>query len=105
MIIQNQIEQTLADALHPTHLEVVNESGMHSVPPGSETHFKVIAVSEIFCDESLVSRHRIVNDLLADQIAGPVHALSLHTMTPDEWHKIDGVTADSPLCLGGSKKG
>ena len=103
MIVQNQIEQKLTDALTPVHLEVINESSMHSVPPGSESHFKVIAVSEQFQDQSLVFRHRMINQLLADEIAGPIHALSLHTMTPDEWG-AQSIVADSPLCLGGSKR-
>ncbi len=103
MIIQNQIEETLSKELSPLHLEVINESGMHSVPPGSETHFKVIAVSENFDRQPLVFRHRIINSLLADQLAGPVHALSLHTLTPEEWERSEGTTVASPLCRGGSK--
>ena len=104
MIIQEQITNTLRDSLKPLHLEVINESHMHSVPPGSETHFKVIAVSDSFLDQSLVYRHRTVNELLAEQIAGPVHALSIHAITPEEWEQQGGMTEDSPLCLGGSKK-
>jgi stress-induced morphogen len=42
------IETKLTDALHPDHLEVINESHMHSVAPGSETHFKVLVVSPTF---------------------------------------------------------
>lgn len=94
----------LSDALHPTHLDVVNESGMHNVPKGSETHFKVIAVSDEFSGKSLVFRHRMINSLLANQLAGGVHALSLQTMTPDEWLTSGQVTFDSPLCRGGSKR-
>ena len=104
MIVQNQIRQTLTEALNPVHLEVVNESGMHSVPANSETHFKVVAVSEKFRDQSLVFRHRTINELLAEQIAGPVHALSIQAMTPEEWHASGQTVADSPLCRGGSKK-
>ena len=103
MIIQNQIEEVLTEALNPLHLEVINESGMHSVPPGSESHFKVIAVSDNFDQQSLVFRHRMINELLSDQLAGPIHALSLHTLTPEEWKKTKGVTINSPPCRGGSK--
>lgn len=105
MTVQNQITQTLLDALHPSHLDVINESGMHNVPKGSETHFKVIAVSDQFAGKSLVFRHRMVHDLLADQLSGSVHALSLQTMSPDEWHDSGGASFDSPLCRGGSKQG
>ncbi len=103
MIIQKQITQTLSEALEPAHLDVINESGMHNVPKGSETHFKVVAVSEQFGGKTLVNRHRMINELLADQLAGGVHALSLQTMTPDEWQTSGGTTFDSPLCRGGSK--
>ena len=103
MIIQNQIKEALTKALSPLHLEVINESGMHNVPPGSESHFKVIAVSDNFNQQSLVFRHRMINELLSDQLAGPVHALSLHTLTPNEWKQTRGVTIESPLCRGGSK--
>ncbi len=104
MNVQNRLEQTLGKALSPTHLEVVNESGMHNVPKGSETHFKVIAVSEQFSEMPLLARHRMINELLADEIAGPIHALSLHPMTPGEWIRQRQASTDSPLCLGGAKK-
>ena len=104
MTVQDQITQTLHDALHPAHLDVINESGMHNVPKGSETHFKVIAVSDRFTGKSLVSRHRMINELLADQLSGGVHALSLQTISPDEWQESGGATFDSPLCRGGSKQ-
>ena len=103
MIIENQITQTLSEALEPAHLVVINESGMHNVPRGSETHFKVVAVSEQFGGKTLVNRHRMINELLADQLAGGVHALSLQTMTPEEWQANGGATFESPLCKGGSK--
>ncbi len=104
MLVQNQITQKLTEALSPVHLEVINESSMHSVPPGSESHFKVVAVSAKFQDQSLIFRHRMINEVLSDEIAGPIHALSLHTMTPDEWSSKSNSVADSPLCLGGSKR-
>ena len=89
--------------LAPLHCEVINESYMHSVPEGSESHFKVVVVSEQFGGKMLVTRHRLVNELLKTQIDGPIHALSLHTMTPDEWFDKGGQSPDSPDCLGGNK--
>lgn len=85
------------------HLELINESDMHNVPKGSESHFKVVAVSEEFENHNLVSRHRMVNSLLHDQINGPVHALSIHAMTPNEWFEKGGEVSESPACLGGNK--
>ena len=102
------LEQTIHDkiraALDPAHLEVENESRMHGVPPGSETHFKVLIVSGSFEGLGLVDRHRRVNQTLAAEFAAGLHALSLRTLTPDEW-KGERSPYESPKCLGGSKAG
>jgi BolA protein len=55
-----RIERTLSDAMALAHLEVVNESGSHNVPAGSETHFKVVLVSDAFDGVRLIARHRRV---------------------------------------------
>ena len=100
MTTQDSIEQKLR-ALNPQVLRVENESHRHNVPPGSESHFKVTVVSPRFDGEPLLARHRMVNEILRDELRGAVHALALHTMTPREWE--DGArAADSPPCLGGS---
>jgi BolA protein len=99
---RDTIQSRLAGAFQPLHLEVVDESHMHSVPEGAQSHFKVTLVSDVFKDQRLVQRHRAVNTLLADEFANGLHALALHTMTPDEWFAKGGVSPDSPPCLGGS---
>jgi BolA protein len=104
MRIQQQIESKLDNQFAPLHLEVANESHMHSVPPGSESHFRVVLVSEQFEGRPLVQRHRAVNAALAEELAGGVHALALHTMTPEEWFAKGGQAPESPPCLGGSKQ-
>jgi len=48
MRVQDTIERKIAQSLTPAHLEVINESHMHNVPPGSESHFKVIVVADAF---------------------------------------------------------
>lgn len=103
MQIQTEIEQTLSAALAPRHLEVENESHMHSVPANSETHFKVVAVSDQFDGMRKVARHQRVYQLLTAQLAGPVHALALHTYSPQEWQQRAAEAPASPDCLGGSK--
>lgn len=103
MSIQQIIERKLNEGLQPDHLSVENESHMHSVPPGSESHFKVTVVARIFEGKMPVARHRMVNELLAEELAGPIHALSLHTLTPTEWKQKGGRIPDSPACRGGSK--
>jgi BolA protein len=100
---KDNIEKTLRDNLHPMHIEVVDESHMHSVGEGAQSHFKVTLVSEAFDGKMLVARHREVNRLLASEFDKGLHALALHTMTPEEWFAKGGAIPDSPPCLGGSK--
>ncbi len=102
MIVQTEIEAILADQFQPRLLEVVNESHMHSVPPNSETHFKVVIVTDAFEGVRKVARHQKVYGALAAQLAGPVHALALHTYTPAEWTEREQAP-ESPNCMGGSK--
>ena len=102
MQIQDSIQKKLTAALSPDHLEVINESRNHNVPPDSETHFKVVAVAELFTGENPVKRHRRVYDILSGEMSGGVHALSLHLYTPEEWSAV--AVPASPPCLGGGKK-
>lgn len=103
MIVQTAIDEKLRTAFSPAHLTVLNESHMHSVPANSETHFKVVVVSEAFEGQRLIARHQAVNATLADELAGPVHALSIQAHTPGEWLKRGGAILESPDCHGGSK--
>ena len=82
------------------YLEVVNESYMHNVPRDAETHFKVIVASEGFVGSRKVQRHQQIYALVADLLAGPMHALALHTYTPEEW-LATGAAPASPNCRGG----
>lgn len=100
---QESIQSKLARALAPVHLEVENESRMHSVPAGSETHFKVLVVSEAFQGMSPLERHRRVNDIVREEFGAGLHALTIRAMTPDEWERQGGADFRSPACLGGSK--
>jgi BolA protein len=102
--VEETIRNKLRDRLQPSHLEVVNESHMHSVPKGSETHFKVLVVSEAFAGMGPVDRHRAVNAALREEFASGLHALSLRALTPEQWSR-EGGSFESPKCLGGSKAG
>ncbi|MEO6950987.1 MAG: BolA family protein [Polyangia bacterium] len=97
------IEATLKSALEPVHLEVVNESHMHSVKPGSETHFKVVIVAPAFESLGLLARHRKVNELLSAELAAGLHALSIHALSPSQW-EAGGHDLSSPACRGGMGK-
>lgn len=100
----SRISEILNQALEPVHLEIENESHMHSVPPNSETHFKVLAVSKKFEGLSRIDRQRFVNDLLKDELKSGLHALTQKTLTPSEWESQKAkLNFESPECLGGSK--
>ena len=76
---------------------------MHNVPPGSESHFKVVVVSQVFNDRGKVQRHQHMYALLANELAGLVHALSMETLTATEWAAKGGQRMESPACHGGRK--
>ena len=97
---QEIIEALLIKAFAPVHLSVENESHMHNVPPGSESHFKVQIVSEAFVGKRMVQQHQMVYGAMADMM-GEIHALALHTLMPDQWQGQAAVA--SPNCLGGGK--
>jgi BolA family transcriptional regulator, general stress-responsive regulator len=100
--LQEAIGDKLRTGLEPTQLWVENESHRHSVPPGSETHFKVVIVSPAFEGMSRIARHRRVHAILAHELAAGVHALSVVAKSPLEWEAAPEVPS-SPPCLGGSK--
>lgn len=98
MNMQQRIEQQLAP-LGTDHLEVRNESHMHS--RGQETHYKAVLVSEQFAGLNSVKRHQKVYATMGD-LMGDIHALAIHTYTPEEWAAV-GVAPASPVCAGGGK--
>lgn len=93
---QEQIVSAL-EALQPVHLEVLDESHMHS--RGRETHYKAVIVAEGFAGLNAVKRHQKAYAAMGP-LMGQVHALALHTYTPEEWTER-GAAPASPLCAGG----
>jgi len=104
MSVQEDIERKIGEGLEPLHLDVINESGQHNVPAGSESHFKVVVVSNAFADMNLVAQHRMVYKLLGDELRNRVHALALHTYTEQGWRDSHGASPMSPPCLGGKSR-
>lgn len=100
MLLAEHIQHKLTEAFAPSHVEVTCESHMHNVPAGSEMHFRVVLVSDAFAGVRKVQRHQKVYGALADEMAGPIHALALHLFTEEEWQ---GQAPASPQCLGGGK--
>lgn len=86
-------------AFNPAHLEVLDESHMHS--RGLETHYKAVVVSEAFDGKRLIQRHQAVYAAMG-ALMQQIHALALHTYTPAEW-EADASVPDSPRCRGGSR--
>lgn len=102
MSIYERIESKVRAALEPAHLEITDESFMHAVPEGAESHFRLLVVAEAFEGKSAVQRHQEVYRALAEEMRDHIHALGLQTMTPAEW-AADTARNQSPECLGGSK--
>lgn len=102
--IETRIRGCLGKGLKLSHLEVVNESYMHNVPKGSESHFKVLVVSDDFKGVQLIKRHRMVLGLVKDELKEDfVHALSIEAKVQEELkenYKLD----PSPSCKGGFGK-
>jgi BolA family transcriptional regulator, general stress-responsive regulator len=88
MTAEQRIREKLMLALEPTRLDVINESEMHaghrSSPGTGESHFRILVVSPKFTGVSRVNRHRLVNEALADELAGRIHALALATYAPGD---------------------
>jgi BolA protein len=105
MNLQRRIEMKLRAALAPSHLEVINESWMHTSGkknPDAETHFKVVIVSAQFEGVSAVRRHQLVYGVLGEEMTEKpgVHALAITSRSPAEWAASPEANA-SPQCRGG----
>jgi BolA protein len=82
------MREKLVQALSPIRLEVINESHLHaghrSSPGTGESHFRVLVVSPAFQGKSRLQRHRLVNETLAAELKGSVHALAIQAFAPGE---------------------
>jgi BolA protein len=106
MSVQETLERKLVAGIPGlSHLQVINESNRHNVPPGSESHFKLVLVADSFAGKALLARHRLVNGILAEELDGRIHALSIHAYTEAEWRARMGDAPMSPPCMGGGKVG
>ena len=86
--VKHTITNKLREAFTPESLDVIDESHLHEGHsghrPGGETHFRVYIVSDAFKGKSRIERHRMINTLLAAELAGSVHALALKAHAPGE---------------------
>jgi stress-induced morphogen len=88
MSVENSIREKLTRAFAPVALDVVNDSHHHaghaSSPGTGESHFSIKVVSAAFDDKSRLERHRMVNQVLAEELAGKIHALAITALSPEE---------------------
>ncbi|MEH6473403.1 MAG: BolA/IbaG family iron-sulfur metabolism protein [Halopseudomonas sp.] len=101
--MQAIIEQKLKQGLNTVHLIIENESHLHSGPV-TDSHFKVAVVSDDFIGKRPVARHQMVYGLLAEEMAGAIHALVIHPYTTEEWQQNGGDVPVSAPCRGSIKK-
>ncbi len=90
MSMEEVIREKLTEAFSPQSLDVVNDSHRHAGHAGSpgtgESHFRVTIISEKFSDLSRVERHRLVNEALASELSGAIHALAIKALAPEDPH-------------------
>ena len=84
-----RIERKLVERLEATHVEVIDDSHLHAGHAGAASgggHFRALVVSPRFVGLSLLESQRLVYEVLADEMGGEIHALSVKTLTPDRWY-------------------
>jgi BolA protein len=88
MSLETRMREKLMIGLRPTRLDLVNESHLHaghaSSPGTGESHFRLLIVADAFTDKSRLERHRIVNDVVRDELRDGVHALAIKAVAPGE---------------------
>jgi len=105
MSIHQDLELELQAAFRPLYLLVENESHLHGGAPRDpgrvrESHFKVVIVAEQFIGKRSIQQHQQVYGTLAG-IMQRIHALALHTYTPEEWLARQEQAPTSPPCPKG----
>ena len=94
--IELKIINNLNESMNISSLKIINESFMHNVPKDSESHFKVIIVSDDFKNLSQINRHKLVYSNI-DTIMNDIHAISIQSFSEDEYRKNPDIL-DSPEC-------
>ena len=88
MRMAERIEHKLKVEFSPQALTVTDDSDKHhghaGWREGGETHFSVAVTSQAFAGKSRVERHRMINAVLAEELAGGVHALAISAKAPGD---------------------
>ena len=95
-LIEKKIINSLNENFKLASLKIINESFMHNVPEGSESHFKIVIVSDNFIKKSLIQRHKEIYKALGE-IMNDIHALSIHAFDNMEF-ELNPMILDSPQC-------
>ena len=95
--IESTINKIINESYNPLYIELVNESFMHNVPRGSESHFKLVVVSNIFKNMTLIQRHKHIYSSLKTTMNN-IHALSINAFDIDEF-KLNPTQSKSPDCI------
>ena len=104
MSIQTVMETKLIAEFSPERLRIDNDSKRHA-GPATDSHFRLVIVSDAFEGSNRVNRQRSVYACLAEELRGPVHALQMKCLTPEEYEAADGdVTLKAPPCGGGHRR-
>lgn len=86
--IAEAIRDKLTEAFQPTRLEIEDDSARHhghaGAREGGESHFNVLIEADAFAGKAKVARQRLVYQALCEELAGPVHALSVRAIAPGE---------------------
>jgi BolA protein len=100
MTIEQTIRNKVEQEFELSELIILNESHMHA-GPAANSHFNLTLVSDAFEGKRPVARHQMIYKVLADELAGEVHALALHVFTIQEWLQAGNKSEQSPNCQGG----
>ena len=103
MMLEKLLQQSLIQSLNPIFLDLENESHGHNVPKSSETHFRLVIVSEAFEGLSRVKRHQLVYKAANPMLKQGIHALAMQCFTEPEWAESPE-QFKSPPCKGGMRK-
>ena len=94
--IESQIINTLSSSMNLSSFKIINESFMHNVPHGSESHFKIVVVTDDFNNIPILQRHKLIYKNL-NGLMDKIHALSIHAFSEEEF-ELNPVILDSPEC-------
>ena len=103
MKLETLLRNSLIQDINPSFIALENESHGHNVPKNSETHFRLVIVSEVFDGLSRVKRHQLVYKAADEALRQGIHALAMQCFTESEWAN-NPVRLTSPPCKGGMKK-